>query len=261
MCLAVVALDVHPRYAVVIAANRDEHHERATQAAHWWPDGWLAGKDLAGGGTWLGITRAGRWALLTNVREPGRKDPRAPTRGTLVTRVLADAMPPQQSLHALAGEIAPYNGFNLLAGTPRTGAWLSNRNDRPHHLPRGIHGISNAALDTPWPKVVEAKAMMHAWCTRGSTDSAVLFDALASRAIAADEALPATGVPLEIERRLSAAFILNNGYGTRSSTVVLIGRDGDCMFEERSFDPDGRPTGTVRQAFALAQQGSVSAQR
>lgn len=257
MCLAVVGLDVHPDFAVVIAANRDEQHARPTAPAQWWPEGWLAGRDLAGGGTWLGVTDTGRWALLTNVREPARKNPDAPTRGTLVTRVLADAAPPDTSLDTLVSEVGVYNGFNLLAGTPHGGAWLSNRSDGPRRLARGIHGISNAVLDSPWPKVIAAKAALDRWCADGARAIDPLFDALASRAIAPDHALPATGVKLEIERRLSAAFILDDGYGTRSSTVVLIGRDGRCSFEERSFDAKGNATGSARFAFSIGRRAGL----
>ncbi len=250
MCLAVVALDAHPLYALVIAANRDELHERPSLPAAWWPEGWIAGRDLAGGGTWLGMQARGTWALLTNIREPERKDPDAPTRGTLVTRVLASDAP-NEILHEIAREASRYNGFNIIAGRLAEGAWLSNRDGGPHRLARGIHAISNAALDTPWPKVVRTRAALDAWCRNAERDPGALFELLASRVVAPDEELPRTGVPLERERLLSANFVLDPRYGTRCSTVLLVTHDGQARFVERSFDAQGRITGTVDCAFAI----------
>src|SRR5512145_478314 len=136
MCLALLALDAHPRYAVVIAANRDEYHARPTAAASWWDEGWLGGRDLTAGGTWLGLTRRGRFALLTNVRDPSRKLPDAPSRGTLVPQVLADPADVPRSLQRLRGSSLRYNGFNLLAGTPSEAAWTSNYGDGVRALGR-----------------------------------------------------------------------------------------------------------------------------
>ena len=251
MCLAVFALDAHPLYSTVIAANRDEHHARDAVRAQWWSEGWLGGRDLRGGGTWLGITRSGRWAFLTNVREPSRHDPDAPTRGALVTTVLTAVAAPMDTLRELALTAGNYNGFNLLVGEDGDAAWLSNRAAEPRPLGPGIHGISNAALDTPWPKVVATRQAVDAWCRSGASDTTALFDALASRDIAPDDRLPRTGVPLERERWLSAAFIVSPEYGTRSSTVVLIGRDGVASFEERSFDAGGQAVDVATHRFTL----------
>lgn len=257
MCLAVIGLDAHPRFSLVIAANRDEHFARAAAPAQWWPEGWLAGRDLVAGGTWLGIDRAGRWALLTNVREAHRNDPVAPTRGTLVTRTLADARAPQDTLRELAHEAAMYNGFNLIAGAGSRGAWLTNRWRGQEHGPHvqpigpGTHAISNAALDTPWLKVVNTRMRFDQWCDAGETDAEPLFEALASREQAPDQTLPATGVTLERERLLSAPFVVTADYGTRCSTVVLMARDGIVDFEERTFDRAGHPAGAVRHRFTL----------
>jgi uncharacterized protein with NRDE domain len=256
MCLAVVAIRAHPRYPLVIAANRDEFHARPTQPAHWWDEGWLAGRDLAAGGTWLGVTRAGRWALLTNVREPARHDPAAPSRGALVTTVLAA---PQDAGSAVATTIASatrHNGFNLLAGDGEVAHWGSNRATRPARLASGIHGLSNHLLDTPWPKVSATKSAMAAWCASADAgDRAIesLFATLGDRSTAPDAMLPPTGLLLPRERLVSAPFIVSEDYGTRSSTVMTLDADGNARFVERSFDPAGNAAGEVEIRFRINQ--------
>jgi len=259
VCLAVIALDAHPRYALVVAANRDEQHARPAAPLAWWSDrnprDLLAGRDLAAGGTWLGITARGRWAFVTNVREPGRFDPALASRGALVVRVLDDRRDTIETLTDVERAGAGYNGYNLIAGDVSRAAWTSNRAPAPRALAAGIHGVSNAALDTPWPKLVRVQRGVKAWIADESDDVAPLFDLLADRAIAPDDALPSTGVPLALERRLSAPFILSPHYGTRASTVVTIARDGSARFHERSFDADGRATGDVVERFVLAPGG------
>jgi uncharacterized protein with NRDE domain len=252
MCLAVVALDAHPRHAVVLAANRDELHARAALPAGWWPDGdvpLLAGRDLVGGGTWLGVDRRGRFAFVTNVRDPARHDPAAPTRGTLVPRVLRDPSPIDAAVARAVQDGAALNGFNLLAGDAHGAAWGSNRGQVSQRLAAGVHGVSNALLDTPWPKVVRTRERLCAWLATGDDDLAPLFDLLADRAMAPDDELPDTGVGVARERLLSAPFIADATYGTRCSTVVTIGRDGRVRFVERSFDAAGRAVGEVDVAF------------
>jgi uncharacterized protein with NRDE domain len=253
VCLALVALGAHDRYAAVIAANRDEFHARATAPAGWWHEGWLAGRDLTAGGTWLGVTRTGRWALITNVREPGRHDPAAPSRGALVTSALADAAPAAEAVGRIVRDAARYNGFNLVAGTTRDAHWGSNRAEAPHALAEGVHGISNALLETPWPKVTRTKAAFARWCARDDADVDALFALLGDRGIAPDDELPATGIALDRERMLSAPFIVSPEYGTRSSSVLAIGYDGEARFMERSFDPAGRTTVVVDERFRLAE--------
>jgi len=255
MCLAVIALDVHPRYALMLAANRDEFHARPAQAAHWWNDAHLlpilAGRDLAQGGTWLGVTRAGRWAFVTNVREPGHFDPDAPSRGALVPALLRDARPPSDALAAVLGNAQRYNGFNVVAGDASSAAFGSNRTDAVVALTPGIHGVSNAGLDTPWPKLVRAKHGVAAWIASGDDDLAQLWTVLADRASAADHELPHTGISRERERLLSSPFIVSETYGTRCSTLVALTRQGDVEFVERSFDPQGRACGEVAYRYAV----------
>lgn len=254
MCLAVVALDAHPRYPLVVAANRDEYHARATDPARWWTSAAgtaiLAGRDLAAGGTWLGVTRRGRWAFVTNVREPGRHDAQAPSRGALVVRVLDDRRDAATALSD-AQRVSGYNGFNLIAGDIAHASWGSNRAANTRALTSGIHGISNARLDTPWPKLERVKAGLATWARGGHDDVTALLDLLDDRQGAPDDALPATGVSLEWERLLSAPFIVSERYGTRCSTVLAIARDGAALFHERSFDATGAPIGYVVEKFAI----------
>jgi len=252
MCLAVIAYAAHPRFALVVAANRDEFHARPTSAAHWWPDnGMLAGRDERALGTWFGITRQGRYAFVTNVREPGRNDPAAPSRGELVPRMLQDHASIDASGAALLRDARRYNGFNLIGGDMASARYLSNRNVCPLAIRDGVHGLSNAALDDPWPKVVRTRAALARWCAAGSADPSPLWDALGDRATADDARLPATGISRERERLLSAAFIVDPTYGTRSSTLLTITRDGMATFVERSFDARGVQSGEVMQRFAV----------
>jgi uncharacterized protein with NRDE domain len=252
MCLALLALDAHPRYSLVIAANRDEYHARPTAPAAWWDEGWLAGRDLKAGGTWLGVTRDGRFALLTNIRDPSSHDPAAPSRGSLVPAVLSDASGIAASLERVRHAGARHNGYNLLAGTQGGAVWMSNRSPEAKALERGIYGLSNALLDSPWPKLMRTKAALAQWLARGEADPEPLFTALADRAFAADTELPSTGVAREWEKRLSAPFIVSETYGTRSSTVLTIDRDGAAFFVERSFDASGAHTGQVEHRFDIA---------
>jgi uncharacterized protein with NRDE domain len=255
VCLAVVALDAHPRYAVVLAANRDEFHARAAAPAHWWEDqtgaSILGGRDLVHGGTWLGLAPDGRYGFVTNVREPGRHDPQAPSRGALVPALVRDERPIADALGTLVDGAHRYNGFNLVGGQGLHGAFGSNRGARTLALARGVHGVSNARLDTPWPKLLRAKRGVAEWIARGGNDLEPLFDVLGDRTPADDAQLPDTGIPHERERLLSSPFIVSDTYGTRSSTVVAIDRDGMAQFMERSFDPRGAPNGEVAFRFRL----------
>lgn len=252
MCLALLALDVHERYSLVVIANRDEYHARPTAPACWWPEGILAGRDLRSGGTWLGMRRDGCFALLTNVRDPARNDANAPSRGTLVPAVLLDDAAPDEALARARHAGAAHNGFNLLAGTPTSAAWTSNRIDGIKRLERGLYGLSNAFLDVAWPKLARTRAALAEWVAAARTDREALFTALGDRTLASDDELPSTGVTREWERVLSAPFIVSEAYGTRSSTILTICRDREAAFIERSFDADGRTTGEVDERFRIA---------
>ncbi|HYR07921.1 MAG TPA: NRDE family protein [Longimicrobium sp.] len=257
MCLIALALDAHPSYPLVIAANRDEFYARPTAPAAWWADApeVLAGRDLREGGTWMGVTRGGRVAAVTNYRDPGlAQKAGAPSRGALVADFLRGSVDAEAYAHRLAGRAAQYNGFNLLVGDESGFFYLSNRTEGVRRLEPGVYGLSNALLDTPWPKVLRAKrAMADALdAAEGEGWDARLWEALADRVIAADDALPDTGVGSERERLLSPPFIRTDVYGTRASTVLTIGADGEVRFVERSVAPGADTWTESRHAFRIA---------
>lgn len=236
MCLILLAWRAHPEYPLVLAANRDEFHSRPTAPAGFWPEApWvLAGKDLQAGGTWLGITRTLRFAALTNFRDPAHVMAGAPSRGELVARFLTGDVMPGAYLVQLESIGSAYNGFNLLFGDLETVCYYSNCGDEPRRLAPGIYGLSNHLLDTPWPKVARGKSAL-AEALQGLPGNEALFELLRDDTIAPDRQLPRTGVSLEWERLLSAAFIRSPEYGTRSATVIVAEADGTVEFEERPF--------------------------
>jgi uncharacterized protein with NRDE domain len=237
MCLIALAWQVHPDYPLIVMANRDEFYGRATRPARFWPESpqVLAGRDLVAGGTWLGVTRQGRFAALTNYR-----DPAAPagerSRGLLVSAFLQGQMTAADYAGVVAAEGGAFGGFNLLLGDGRELIIVSNRGMAPTRLAPGIHGLSNHLLDTPWPKVEKAKAGLQ----RALSDSAVgpLLALLADDCQADDARLPDTGVGLVMERMLSPLFIHSPQYGTRASTVLMQGHERAC-FHEQTFDERG----------------------
>ena len=256
MCLILTALDSHPDYSLVVGANRDEFYDRPTAAAAFWPESpWiLAGRDLKAGGTWLGIDRRGRFAAVTNYRQGEREPAARRSRGLLVSDYLAADIDVHAHIDRVERDAARYNGFNLIAGDARELLYFSNREGRTRALGPGIYGLSNHLLDTAWPKVTSSKSTLHALLTGGGSELIPnLFALLSDRREAADEALPRTGISLGWERLLSSAFVASREYGTRSSTVVLIGRDGGVMFVERSFGPGGAPAGEVRYEFHVGR--------
>ncbi len=242
MCLIVFAIDRHPGNALVLAANRDEFFQRPTAAAAFWSDSpeLLAGRDLQGGGTWLGVTRGGRWAAVTNVREPGAPASGERSRGLLVRDYLRGRSDPETFLARLVAERERYPGFNLLLGG-WGGVWYySNRGAQPCRLGPGLYGLSNARLDTPWPKVSGARAGLERLLQEGGDLAAAsLFRLLADETRPPDADLPATGVSLEWERTLASRFIRSEDYGTRCSTILRLERDGHIDFRERSFAAGG----------------------
>jgi uncharacterized protein with NRDE domain len=254
MCLLLVALDAHPFFKLVLAANRDEFYDRPTAPPSFWQDApdLLAGRDLAGGGTWLGITRHGRIAATTNYRDPSSFKKAALSRGKLVTDFLLGKSSPPDYLESIRREAGRYNGFNLLVGERDHLHWTSNRSDRIVSLSTGIHGVSNRLLNTPWPKVVRGKELLasvlrdHA---RVSPES--LFALLRDRHQPPDEALPSTGVRPEWERVLAPIFIKSPDYGTRSSTVLLIDKNDHLTFMDRTFNGRPEPVSTARFEFDL----------
>lgn len=248
MCLITFALDSHPRFRLVLAANRDEYYARPTAGAAFWEDmpQILAGRDLQSGGTWLGVTGAGRLAAVTNYREPFRDEGERLSRGRLAADYLAGGMPPDAYLEAVRQQGRSYRGFNLLVGD-RAGLWYySNRGGAPWRIASGLHGLSNHLLDTPWPKVVTARERLERLLDEDVPDPEELFALLRDADPFPDRMLPDTGIGLQRERLYSSLFIAGKEYGTRSSSLVLIGRDGRVDFHERSYDQDHAVIETVR---------------
>ncbi|MBS1582533.1 MAG: NRDE family protein [Bacteroidetes bacterium] len=247
MCLIVLAYRVHPRYPLLFAANRDEFHDRPAAPARFWADApdLLAGRDLRAGGTWMGITRSGRFAALTNYRDLHRPRKQGPSRGLLVRQALEGDFDP--------GATSAYEGFNLLYGSVDTLRYHTNEQPTDVPLTPGVHGLSNHFLDTPWPKVEHAKQGVQDLLA--APDERLvpgLFALLANDAVAPDDRLPDTGLPLDLERAISSIFIRTDGYGTRCSSVVLVDVGGRVYFEERTW-----PAGTrVVEAFELRPENA-----
>jgi uncharacterized protein with NRDE domain len=259
MCLVLLAWDAHPRHRLIVAANRDEFYARPTAPAGWWADhpGVLAGRDLQEGGTWMGVTRSGRFAAVTNVREPQAYRVGAPSRGHLVGNFLVSRAPSMGYAAGLMPMAPAFNGFNLLLFDGATLGWYSNRHPAARTLPPGVYGVSNALLDTPWPKVVRGKDDLRR-AMEGPDDEleARLFASLARRDPAPQAELPSTGVDAERERALSSAFIATPEYGTRCSTVLTIGRDGEVSFVERTTTlPATEGWSEVRHRFRIGEEG------
>ena len=257
MCLILLAYEAHPTYNLVLAANRDEFYERPTAPAAVWEDRRvLGGRDLQHGGTWLGMTDAGRLAAVTNFRDPHTLKTSAPSRGALVRDFLRGDHPPREYLAELATHADQYNGFNLIVGSPYELCFYSNRSDdQPRALTSGIYGLSNHLLDTPWPKVVRGKAALAAILGGSDRPAAEdIFTVLADHAPAPDEELPRTGVGLEVERALSPLFISTPIYGTRSSTVLLVDREQHVTFVERTFTADSSDWQEVSYRFKIGER-------
>lgn len=246
MCLLVFAWKTDPDHPLIFAGNRDERHDRAAAPAHVWPgtDAVLAGRDLEAGGTWLGVTLAGRFAVVTNYRE-GLNPPKAPrSRGALTADFLQGDMTPAAYLDRLRAHAQDYGGFSLLVGDGESLHHYSNRGDAGGPVAPGIHGLSNHLLDTPWPKVRLAKARLAALLEQKTHTSDSLFRLLADRTPAAEAALPDTGIGLEQEHRVSSVFVLNPVYGTRCSSALRLGSRGGLHFAERRFTSAGESVET-----------------
>jgi uncharacterized protein with NRDE domain len=252
MCLILFAHAAHPEFPLVIAANRDEYYRRPTARASFWQDhpNILAGRDLEGMGTWLGVTRSGRFAALTNFRDPRERRTDAPSRGELVSEFLASDQEPREYLADVAIQAPRYNGFNLLAGDVDAVFYFSSRTASVQQVSPGIHGLSNHLLDTPWPKVERGKRRLQTALT-GEFSAEALLDILRDREPASANELPDTGIGPEMERVLSPALIVSPQYGTRASTAVMFGDDGHVSFTERTILPGGNAGATVSLHFSL----------
>jgi len=260
MCLVLIVWRVHPLYPCLIAANRDEFHARPAAPAHWWPQSpqrsrdsqqLLAGRDLSAGGTWLGLTRGGRFAALTNYRDPAQPRKAAPSRGALVTSILESTAATPELLVHLAQVGADYQGFNIIfSDGEQLGIYESVRGVG-RELGPGIYGLSNHLLDTPWPKVRNAKNQLEATLLDLTDDVRPILALLRDDRAAPDDQLPRTGVSLDWERLLSSAFVRAPDYGTRCSTIIRIDRHNRACFDEWSWDDKGAEIGRVSLTFEL----------
>ena len=259
MCLLLFALDAHPRHRLVVAANRDEVSDRPAAPLGWWADApdVLAGRDLTANGTWMGVARDGRWAALTNVRDPTNPRPARRSRGALVADFLGGPRAGRAETAADAAARAfaerdAYDGFNLVLRDDDSAWAVSTRLDAPTRLGPGVYGLSNDTLDTPWPKVARGRAALRAALDSDPVPLDALLEILADDRPAPDEDLPDTGVGPEWERVLSPAFIVAEGYGTRVSTALTLDRGGAVAVAERTWEPGGVEGATVREAFETA---------
>ena len=255
MCLITFSYQQHSRYPLIVAANRDENYDRPTRPVQFWDNqaSLLAGKDLQAGGTWMGITEQGYWSALTNYRDPSIRRSNPPSRGNLPLQYLGNEQGPIEYLQALKETASQYMGFNLLVGSPDKLGYYSNQQDKVRELTPGVYGLSNSLLDTPWPKVERAKSHLQQLITDNQITEEALFNILLDDSEASDEQLPNTGIPKDIEKKVSPIFIKSDGYGTRCSTVLLVDQHGEVTFTERRFK-----SGTQRIVDENRYQFSIS---
>lgn len=247
MCLVALALGLRDAWPVLVAANRDEATARPAEGLHVWHEGVAAGRDAEAGGTWMGLAPGGRWALVTNVRDPaavadvraGRRFERS--RGALPVGFLVGMEAPEayaRAVHAARGHYAP---FNLLVGCVDDVWFAGARDDTPRRLGPGVYGLSNATLDTPWPKLVRTRSRLAALVAAGDPSDDALLALLDDTAGAPDDALPDTGVGVALERVLAAPRIVTPGYGTRVSTALRVAPGGTGRIVEQTWHADGTP--------------------
>lgn len=251
MCVIAFAWNLHLRWRLLLVGNRDELHARPSTPVARWPEvpGLIAGRDLEAGGTWMGVCAPDRAAVVTNVRAP-RLTHDGLSRGWLVTDYLGGPEAAAPHGRSLAANAARYRPFNLLLFDPQDAYFVSNAPEvRERAIPAGLHGLSNGELDAPWPKLVRATAALRDWLDAGVDDFAGLLDYFADETIAPDDALPDTGVGIELERQLSPVFVRGARYGTRATTLIALDRDGGGCIIERRFGPAGVPQGEATLRF------------
>lgn len=255
MCLIVFAYKYHPQYPLILAGNRDEFHRRPTQKLHVW-DGnpnILAGKDLKEGGTWLGINQHGKMAAVTNHRDLSNIKENAPSRGFIVTEILKSDLSTSEKLFDMAPDFSKYNGFNLIAGTVDDLYYCSNHDNSFQKIKPGLYGISNASLNTPWPKTNSALENFSTALNSGQPDSNEIFDLLCDTNRYPENMLPKTGLSPEMEKAVSSVFILTDDYGTRSSALLMVDKNGKIKFTEKTYSP-GTTDITNTEEFHLDQK-------
>jgi len=254
MCLLVFALQQHPRLPLIVAGNRDEFHARPTQPAHWWADqpDILGGRDLQAGGTWMAISRSGRFAAVTNFRDAQRESAKLRSRGHLIADFLQSDAAPLAYLQSVDGD--RYAGFNLVVADSSAAAYLSNRGGGCRELPPGIYGLSNATLDSAWTKVTRSKARLATLIDTDSINDTTLLRLLNDHHRAAADEVESGELPFAMAHALTAPFIVMPDYGTRASTVLTVTSSGRVRLLERRFDPAGRSTGQSAFDFELAAE-------
>lgn len=249
MCLIALSIRQHPDYPLILAANRDEFHARATKEAHWWADkpDIVGGRDLQAGGTWLALHKNGRFATVTNFRDAVPTSPKLLSRGHLVTGFLESRLGPGDYLETIRE--SAYAGFNLIVGTSNEVAYLSNREEGTRTLSPGTYGLSNALLDGPWHKVERTKAGLASLLRDDQVNETHLMRLMNDRGKAPVAEVDTDHLKFEAAHAITAPFIVMPDYGTRCTTVVLADKDGNWRFVERRFDPAGRRTGESKFSF------------
>lgn len=252
MCLIAFALNEHPKYPLIMVANRDEFFARPTTSAAYWEDHpeVLGGRDLKGGGTWMGITKSGRMAAVTNFRDPHNISDTAKTRGDLTKNFLTSELDAYAYMERVQAEAAAYNGFNLLLYERGKALHFSNYGESITTLDHGVYGLSNALLDTPWPKLVKLKSRLRD-AISGEFEIGDLLELLLDPETAPDHELPSTGVPYEWEKAISSICIKTDTYGTCCSTIILIDHEGQVTFVERSFPVGAREDQKISFQFKM----------
>ena len=249
MCLILIAFQPDSKLPLLVAGNRDEFHSRPTQKADWWPDDTdlLGGRDLQAGGTWLAVSRSGRFAAVTNYRDAAATLRGKQSRGHLVTGFLQSDLAPAEYISKIDGDA--YAGFNLLVSDKRQLAYYSNRSSNFGELSPGLYGLSNATLDTPWEKVERSKRILSELIAADAVNETSLMRLLADRDKGPVAEAKADHLPFATAHAITAPFIVLPEYGTRCSTVVLAGDDGHWEFAEVRFSADGIKTGKSQYSF------------
>ena len=255
MCLILFSVNHHPKYKFILAANRDEFFNRPTEFADFWKNdnNVLGGLDLSSGGTWLGLTKTGRFAAITNYRDGIQENKLSRSRGDLSKSFLQDSSPVQSNLSKISSERNKYNGFNILLSHNGFSSIFhySNINNQTLEIKPGIHGLSNAYLDTPWPKADEGKRKLADIISKETFNSEELIQLLTDKKEADDAFLPQTNISYDLEKKLSPIFISMNGYGTRCSTVILIDYENNVQFLEISYDENQQIINECKYSFPL----------
>lgn len=252
MCLVVFAVEPDEQHVLLLAGNRDEFHERPTRSLAWWHDRpqIVGGRDAEAGGTWLAASRQGRFATVTNSRDAEPPQPGLRSRGLLVTDFLESSLDPLDFLADIDG--AEYAGFNLVLCDGKSVGYGSNRGAEPRRLDRGVYAVSNAVLDTPWHKVEYAKSAFGDLLARGTPGDDELMRLLSDESRAPLDSVEPGRLPPDLAHAITAPFIARADYGTRCTSVVRLGTQGDVSIVERRFGAHGRPDGEDRVSYAVS---------